>query len=230
MKTKFFFLFISLFAVACATKGGGPLDAKSFSEKFKSTPNAVLLDVRTAGEFDKEYIDGAMLADWNSSDFKRRVEALDKANPVFVYCLSGGRSASAAKYLRDNGYDVYELQGGIMKWKAAGLPTVSNAAKKEAGMTQEQYTAATSTGKVLVDFNAEWCAPCKRLHPILDELVKEDPTLKLVSIDVDKNTSIAEIMKIEALPTVIYYVDGKPVFQNVGLLSKEELKAKMAGK
>lgn len=230
MKTKFFFLFISLFAVACTTKGGGPLDAKSFNEKFKSTPNAVLLDVRTPGEFDKEYIEGAMLADWNSDDFKRRVSALEKTNPVFVYCLSGGRSASAAKYLRDNGYEVYELQGGIMKWKAAGLPTVSNAAKKEAGMSQDQFITATNTGKVLVDFNAEWCAPCKRLHPILEELAKEDPSLKILSIDVDKNTSIAESMKVEALPTLIYYVDGKQVFQQVGLLTKEELKAKLAGK
>ena len=53
------------------------LDAKTFSDKLKATSNAVLLDVRTPEEFSKEYIEGALLADWNSDDFQRRIDAID---------------------------------------------------------------------------------------------------------------------------------------------------------
>ena len=114
MKYSSFLLFIVLFLSACSSNGGNPvLDAKTFSEKLKSTPNAVLLDVRTPGEFSKEYIEGALLADWNSDDFQRRIDAIDKNAPVFVYCLSGGRSGVATSILQQNGIAETYNGGGI---------------------------------------------------------------------------------------------------------------------
>ena len=229
MKYSSFFLFIALFFSACNSNGGNPvLDAKTFSEKLKSTQNAVLLDVRTEEEFAKEYIEGALLANWNGSDFQRRIDAIDKSAPVFVYCLSGGRSSSAAAAMRKQGFkEVYELQGGILKWKSAGLPVVSGKVSSNGGMSSEEYKTLISVGNVLVDFSAEWCAPCKRLKPSLDELAKEYPSLKIVTIDVDQNPNIAEELGVDALPTLNYYSNNELKFSNVGLISKEELKLKL---
>ena len=62
MKYSGLLFFVALFLSACSSNGGNQvLDAKTFSEKLKSTPNAVLLDVRTEEEFAKEYIEGALL-------------------------------------------------------------------------------------------------------------------------------------------------------------------------
>ncbi len=218
---------MALFFSACTSNGGNlVLDAKTFSEKLKSTPNAVLLDVRTEEEFAKEYIEGALLANWNGNDFQRRIDAIDKNAPVFVYCLSGGRSSSAAAAMRKQGFkEVYELQGGIMKWKSAGLPVVSKKGNANGGMSSEEYRTLVSGGNVLVDFSAEWCAPCKRLKPSLDELAKENPSLKIVTIDVDQNPNIAAELGVDALPTLKYYSNNEMKFTNVGLISKEELKA-----
>ena len=229
MKYSSFLLFIVLFLSACSSNGGNPvLDAKTFSEKLKSTPNAVLLDVRTPGEFSKEYIEGALLADWNSDGFQRRIDAIDKNAPVFVYCLSGGRSSSAAAAMRKQGYkEVYELQGGIMKWKSAGLPVVSGKVSTNGGMSSDEYKTLVSGGNVLVDFSAEWCAPCRKMKPYLEELAKENPSLKIVTIDVDQNPNIAAELGVDALPTLKYYSNNELKFTNVGFLSKEELKAKL---
>jgi len=229
MKYSSLLLIVTLFFSACSSNGGNPvLDAKSFSEKLKSTPNAVLLDVRTPGEFSKEYIEGALLADWNSNDFQRRIDAIDKNAPVFVYCLSGGRSSSAAAAMRTQGYkEVYELQGGIMKWKSAGLPVVSGMVSASGGMSSDEYKSLVSGGNVLVDFSAEWCAPCRKMKPSLEELAKENPTLKIVTIDVDQNPKIAAELGVDALPTFKYYSSNELKFTNVGFLLKEELKTKM---
>ncbi|MFA9221178.1 MAG: thioredoxin domain-containing protein, partial [Sediminibacterium sp.] len=123
--------------------------------------------------------------------------------------------------------EVYELQGGIMKWKSVGLPVVSGKVSANGGMSFEEYRTLVSGGNVLVDFSAEWCAPCKRLKPSLDELAKENTSLKIVTIDVDQNPNIADELGIDALPTLMYYSNNEMKFTNVGLISKEELKVKL---
>lgn len=229
MKYSSLFLFVALFFSACSSNGGNPvLDAKAFSEKLKATPNAVLLDVRTEEEFAKEYIEGALLANWNGNDFQRRIDAIDKNAPVFVYCLSGGRSSSAAAAMRKQGFkEVFELQGGIMKWKSAGLPVVSGKVNSNGGMSSEEYKNLISGGNVLVDFSAEWCAPCRKMKPSLEELAKENPSLKIVNIDVDQNPNIAAELGVDALPTLKYYSNSEMKFTNVGFLSKDDLKLKL---
>ena len=229
MKYSGLLLFVALFLSACSSNGGNQvLDAKAFSEKLKATPNAVLLDVRTEEEFAKEYIEGALLADWNSDDFQRRIDAIDKNAPVFVYCLSGGRSSSAAAEMRKQGYkEVYELQGGILKWKSAGLPVVAGKVSASGGMSSDEYKTLVSVGNVLVDFSAEWCAPCRKMKPSLEELSKENPSLKIITIDVDQNPNIAAELGVDALPTLKYYSNGELKFSNVGFISKGDLKLKL---
>ena len=99
------------------------LSATEFSEKIKELPSAPVVDVRTPEEFTKGHLENALNYNWNGSDFQKQISTLDKSKPVFVYCLSGGRSSSAANQMRSDGFkEVYELSGGITKWRAANLP------------------------------------------------------------------------------------------------------------
>ncbi len=101
--------------------GGGAvknLNATEFHDNFKKDPNAVLLDVRTAGEFSMGYIPGAKLIDLMSTNFMGQVEKLDKTKSYYVYCRSGNRSYQAGVMMHKAGFEnVYNLAGGIMSWK-----------------------------------------------------------------------------------------------------------------
>jgi rhodanese-related sulfurtransferase len=99
------------------------LSPEEFSREM-TLPGAILLDVRTPGEFADGHLIGARLADWNDAGFGAAVAGLPRDQTVLVYCLAGGRSAAAAGYLRKQGFvRVLELDGGIDRWNARGLPT-----------------------------------------------------------------------------------------------------------
>lgn len=77
--------------------------------------------------------------------------------------------------------------------------------------------------KVLVDFYATWCGPCKMLSPVLEELSKEID-IDIVKIDVDKNESLAKEYKVMSIPCLILFENGKEIKRTLGFKSKEELK------
>ncbi len=113
-----------MFLVSCAQPPTGTLlPATLFSENLKSNPEVILLDVRTPAEFAQGHLPNALNINWKGNDFESGIASLDKSKPVFVYCQSGGRSTEAAKEMRAEGFiKVFELEGGILKWRAAGLP------------------------------------------------------------------------------------------------------------
>lgn len=81
-----------------------------------------LVDVRTPEEFKEGFIANAQNIDYFSDTFDEDIEKLDKNKPVIVYCKSGGRSAKCADKLLEAGFvKVYDLEGGISKWKHKGL-------------------------------------------------------------------------------------------------------------
>lgn len=98
------------------------LDPAAFRDKVKATKGAVLVDVRTPEEFAEGHLEYAVNIDVKASDFEKKSGALDKKNPVFVYCLSGVRSRRAAVSLQQRGYKVVALRGGITAWKEGKLP------------------------------------------------------------------------------------------------------------
>lgn len=81
---------------------------------------------------------------------------------------------------------------------------------------------------LMVDFWAEWCAPCKMLAPVLDELVREsDGKITLAKVNVDENPGLAARYGIRSIPTVLFIMGGKLRDQVIGAVPKAQLKKKL---
>ncbi len=127
-RTSIFLIILSAIAFGCTqAQNKANLAPKEFAAKLGQSADATLLDVRTSEEFASGHIDKARNIDWNGDNFEQQIAQLDKAKPIFVYCLRGSRSASAADKMRSIGFkEVYELDGGIAKWQSAKLPVTNN--------------------------------------------------------------------------------------------------------
>ena len=219
-------LFIGFLFVSC----NGQTNAKyesiapvNFAEKIKTTTQAAIIDVRSPEEFVGQHIDNAINIDWNGDNFDKKIGKYDKSKPIFVYCMSGGRSKKAAEKLSELGFTkIYELQGGIMKWNAAGLSVPSD---KIIGMCTQEYNELLNTDKiVLIDFYAEWCAPCKKMTPFLIKMQKEmADKVTIIRLNADENKTLISQLKIDELPTLFIYKDNKILWKHSGFISEEDL-------
>lgn len=221
---------ITILLFACsgqkAQNAKSTLSPAEFQKKIKEIPSAQILDVRTPEEVSKGHLQNSKNIDWNGSDFKNLVMKLDKSQPVFVYCASGRRSEDAAAYMRSIGFnEVYELEGGIIKWRSAGLDETTDYMSASMGMTRKQFDALLSTDKlVLVDFYAEWCAPCIKMKPYLDEISKDmADKVQVVRINADDNKELCKELKVDGLPVLHLYKNKSLLWTNEGFIEKAEV-------
>ncbi len=138
-----FSLLVSLFFISCQANETAPTNtantviqnqeaiAVSLSNSdwiSKMTENpGMILDVRTPGEYDQGYIEGAKLVDVSDASFLENLSnlSIDRSTPIYLYCRSGSRSKKAMTILKNDGYtEIYEMDGGIMGWENEGLPIV----------------------------------------------------------------------------------------------------------
>lgn len=80
-----------------------------------------------------------------------------------------------------------------------------------------------SDKRVIVDFWATWCGPCKMIAPILDELAKEHPEVTFAKLNVDEQVELCMKYKVMSIPTLIIFEDGEAIDKVVGYRTKEEL-------
>ena len=234
MKKLFALSILAIAFIACSngqsTTEKTNLNATEFAAKIQDLPAATLIDVRTPDEFSKGHLQNAVNWDWNGNAFDEQISGLDKTKPVLVYCLSGGRSGAAASHMRNAGFkQVFELSGGIMKWRAANLPETTDNAVHSAGMTKQQFEAQLATDKtVLIDFYADWCAPCKKMKPYLDEISRDmAESVTVIRINADDNQSLCKELGIDALPVLQVYKAQKQTWSNVGFVEKEQVVEKL---
>lgn len=84
-----------------------------------------------------------------------------------------------------------------------------------------------SKGKILVDFNANWCGPCRILKPILEEIADK---YNIVSVNIDDEDELADTYSVSSIPCLVLFENGKEVKRNIGLISKEELESFLGDK
>jgi|CXWL01.1.fsa_nt_gi rhodanese-related sulfurtransferase len=218
------FLFIS-----CQAQNKSSSLPVSEFERAVNSGDVQILDVRTAAEYNSGHLKKSLQADWyNQQQFKERTNSMDKSKPVYVYCLTGIRSAAAVKQLKQNGFsNVQDLKDGLTAWKLANKH-VEGAAKVKQITLAEYNAQVNSTKPVLVDFGAEWCPPCKKMEPVIAQLKNEAADkYKVVNVDGATQIDIQKQLKIEAFPVFIVYKNGKEVWRKQGITTLEELKSKL---
>ena len=102
------------------------------------------------------------------------------------------------------------------------------ASEKVQTFTDGNFDDATRQGVVLVDFWAEWCGPCRRLAPTVDQLASDFEGRAVVGkVDVDANPNVAARFQIRGIPTLLIFKNGELADTVVGLASKEDLAGRL---
>ncbi len=191
--------------------------------------SGTLLDVRTLGEFKNGHIDNAGQLNYYALDFRQKILLLSKNQPIYLYCNTGYRSQRAAEILVENGYtEVYNLQHGIMEWNLQNLPVIIEPDAKpdtENKMEFDEFNALIHSEKlVFVDFYAPWCAPCRKMMPMIDSLKTEyQGKISIVKINVDASKKLAKELGIASVPYLVLYHKGIAEFSHNGLIKRDEL-------
>jgi len=205
------------------------VDALKFNELIKSG-NGIILDVRSPQEYSRGHIANSTLISISDRAFVNKVSILQKDKPIYVYCLSGARSRTAADYLAKNGFkQVYNLQQGIMNWQRNNLPLEQSenvTASNSKIYTPTDFKTLTSSNKlVFVDFNAVWCAPCKTMSPVVDKLSENyKQKIKVEKIDMEMNRELAQSLDVKSIPGFVLFKNGEKVWSGNGIISYDELK------
>lgn len=91
-------------------------------------------------------------------------------------------------------------------------------------LTKDNFNTETAQGKVLIDFWASWCGPCKMLSPIVDEIAEEAPDgLKVCKVNIDEQPALADRFGVMSIPTLVVLKNGEAVASSVGVRPKSAI-------
>lgn len=100
---------------------------------------------------------------------------------------------------------------------------------KEVNSSNFEKEVLKSDKNVVVDFNADWCGPCRMLRPILEEVAMERDDGKIVSLNIDNESELSRKYGVMSIPCLVLFKDGKELNRSVGLISKEKVEEFLRG-
>lgn len=223
-------IFGSAFAQEKKEEGIYLLTVDSFAARIsRQAAPPQIVDVRTPEEFALNHIHGAINIDLRGGGDQGGLSKFDKELPVFLYAIQHNRPDVLARQLREKGYkEVYELQAGIGSWIGGGYPYYTTVTSE---LTSADYRKIVTDNRiVLVDIGTRYCGICVKVKELVDSLKKkDDPFYTVVDLELYKNPQlVADLKEVQAVPTVILYKDGKPVWKRTGLsFTRAELEAEL---
>ena len=110
-------------------------------------------------------------------------------------------------------YSVYSFQ------KIKNQPAVADSDKIKV-LNSNNFAAVTKRGIVVVDFWAPWCAPCKMMAPILNDIAESEPDITVAKLNVDNQQQLAAKFAIRGIPTMVIFKNGKEVKRFTGVKTK----------
>lgn len=87
----------------------------------------------------------------------------------------------------------------------------------------DDFKEKTEQGTIIVDFYADWCAPCRMLGPVLEQIAEENGDIKVVKVNVDENQGLAGEFGVRGIPALYVMKEGKQVASRAGFLPKDAL-------
>lgn len=217
-KSSFAIVFLLFTIVGFSQEKSANVLLDAFYPKIKSQKTPQIIDARGPDEFALNHIEGALNFNLKSDNYETVAATLNKSQPVFIYSIAAYRSGLLANDLLKKGFsEVYILEGGIAAWIGGGKPFYTNLKSK---LTLPEYKKIIAENEyVLVDIGSKYCATCKTVKPILENLrTQYGEKLKIVQIELEESPQvIADLKTVKVFPTLILYQNGKIVFKKDGL-------------
>ena len=95
-------------------------------------------------------------------------------------------------------------------------------------LSKKEFDSFISKGIIVVDFFAEWCMPCLMIAPVIEELSEKfKGKIKFAKVNVDDNSELSQRFKIQSIPNLIVFKDGKQINQFIGNISAEDLEERL---
>lgn len=230
MNRTLLFLII-IFFISCSNKNTlvyKKTDILSL-DKILNDTDIIILDVRTSEEINAGYIPNSTFIDYYDKNFENKINLIDPSKKIYTLCKSGGRSVKAAEILSKNGFrNVYNLEGGFMRWKANKMPYDINLVNNDSSNTDliseiSLDSLIKNNTNTLIYISTKWCSPCKKMEPIIDKLVDNNSSLKVIKIDLDANTYAQERFDVKSLPALVLYENNSVVWHKNGIIAYDDL-------
>lgn len=230
MNRALLFLII-IFSISCSNKNTLVYEKTDILslDKILNDTDIIILDVRTSEEINAGYIPNSTFIDYYDKNFEKKINLINASKKIYTLCKSGGRSVKAAEILSKNGFrNVYNLEGGFMRWKANKMPYDINLVNNDSSNTDliseiSLDSLIKNNTNTLIYISTKWCSPCKKMEPIIDKLVDNNSSLKVIKIDLDANTYAQERFDVKSLPALVLYENNSVVWHKNGIIAYDDL-------